>query len=135
MSKADQEKLFVVAAVTLALCLLALVAARPADAAFPGKNGKIAYHRAFDYFAKSASPGSPETKLLDDAAHLTYSPDGTRVAFTRGNEIYVANTDGSGTPRNLTTARCWTGTRRGRPTAPGSPSRGEAATTFSTSGP
>jgi len=44
----EEERYFkasVVLAATLALCLLALVAARPAEAAFPRKNGKIAYHR------------------------------------------------------------------------------------------
>lgn len=86
----------------LAAGALALVAERSAEAAFPGKNGKIAYNRAFDFWAKNASLGSPEAKLLDDAAHLTYSPDGSRIAFMRTNDIYVANADGSGTPRNIT---------------------------------
>lgn len=76
--------------------------AQPAGAAFPGKNGKIAYNRAFDFWAKAASFASPETKLLANAANLTYSPDGSRVAFMRSNEIYVANADGSGTPQNIT---------------------------------
>ncbi len=93
-------------AAAMAVSLVVLVGTKPAEAAFPGKNGKIAYHRAFDYFAKNASPTSPEKKLLDDAAHLTYSPDGSRVAFVDDNEIYVANLDGTGTPtgapRNLT---------------------------------
>lgn len=103
MPKTEQSRLFlVIMAAALALCLLALVAARPAEAAFPGKNGKIAYNRAFDFWVKDASLGSPEMKLFDTAANLTYSPDGSRVAFMRSNEIYVANANGSGTPRNLT---------------------------------
>ena len=78
---------------------------QPAEAAYPGKNGKIAYHRAFDSWAKNASLASPEKKLLDDAAHLTYSPDGSRVAFVRrslGPEIFVGRADRSGTPTKLT---------------------------------
>ncbi len=103
MTKTNQFKaLAVVAATALALCLLALVAVQPAEAAFPGNNGKIAYHRAFDFWAKNPSLTSPEGKLLDDAAHLTYSPDGSRVAYTDDNDIYIANANGTGTPRNLT---------------------------------
>lgn len=92
----------IAAAILLAGGLWAVTAARPAEAAFPGKNGKISYHRAFDAWTKSASLESPEAKLFDTAANLSYSPDGTRVAFMRSNEIYVANADGSGTPRNIT---------------------------------
>jgi Tol biopolymer transport system component len=103
MLKTDQLKLFAMtAAAALTLCLLALVAVQPAQAAYPGKNGLIAYGRAFDSWAKNASLGSPEAKLLDNAADLTYSPDGSQVAFMRSNEIHVMNADGTGTPRNLT---------------------------------
>ena len=103
MTKTNQFRtLAVVAATALALCLFAAVAAQPAQAALPGTNGKIAYHRAFDSWTKNASLDSRETKLLDDAADLSYSPDGSRVAFERANEIYVANANGTGTPRNLT---------------------------------
>ncbi len=103
MRKSNQFKaLAVVAATALALCLLALVAAQPAGAAFPGKNGKIAYDRAFDSWTKNASLDSPETKLLDDAQEPAYSPDGSRVAFERANEIYVANVNGTGVPIRLT---------------------------------
>lgn len=101
-----KRTILLVTAVTSVMLLAATAAlvglSGPAEAAFPGKNGKIAYHRAFDSWAKTPSLSSPETKLLDDAAHLTYSPDGSRVAFMRDNEIYVANANGSGTPRNLT---------------------------------
>jgi hypothetical protein len=95
-------RVVLVSALALLAALAMLTAIGTAEAAFPGTSGKIAYHRAFDYFAKNASLGSQEAKLFDDAAYLTYSPDGSRVAFVRGNEIYVANADGTGTPRNLT---------------------------------
>ena len=95
-------RVVLVSALAVLAALAMLTAVGTAEAAFPGTNGKVAYHRAFDYFAKNASQGSQEVKLFDNAAYLTYSPDGSRVAFVRGNEIYVANADGSGTPRNLT---------------------------------
>ena len=98
-----------VSATALALCLLALVAAHPAEAAFPGKNGKIAFDRAFRIWEMRPAPNAPETKLRDDGpsdSRAAYSPDGSRVAFVRnspGPEIFVANADGTGTPRRLTT--------------------------------
>lgn len=95
--------LVVFAAAVLALSLLVLVGGMgPAGAAFPGKNGKIAYDRAFDSWTKNASLASQETKLLDDAQEPAYSPDGSRFAFERANEIYVANVNGTGTPIRLT---------------------------------
>ncbi len=103
MTKTNRFKIMaVVAAMALALCLLASVAVQPAGAALPGKNGKIAYYRAFDSWTKNASLASPETKLLDDAGDPAYSPDGSRVAFERQNEIYITNANGTGTPRRLT---------------------------------
>ncbi len=44
MTKTNRFKISaVVAGMALALCLLALVVVRPAGAAFPGNNGKIAF--------------------------------------------------------------------------------------------
>ncbi len=91
-----------VAAAAVAVSLVVLVGAKPAEAAFPGTNGKIAYYRAFDSWAKNANLAAQETKLLDDAGDPAYSPDGSRVAFERANEIYVANANGTGTLRRLT---------------------------------
>lgn len=73
MMKTNHLKLFTaMAAVALALCLLALVVARPADAAFPGKNGKIA-------FVSNRDAGAGEI--------YTISPTGgaaTRITFPTG---------------------------------------------------
>ena len=85
-----------------------LVAVQPAEAAFPGKDGKIAFDRAFRIWEKKPALNAPETKFRDDGAsdsQAAYSPDGSRVAFVRnspGPEIYVANADGTGMPRRLT---------------------------------
>jgi len=46
MTKTNQFKaLAMVAAMALALCLLALVAVRSAEAAFPGQNGEIVFSK------------------------------------------------------------------------------------------
>jgi len=94
--------LMVVAAAALALCLLA---GMPAEAAFPGTNGKIAFERGLRIWVKNPSLSSPETELRDEGVadrQAAFSPDGSRVAFMRSNEIYVTNADGSGTARRLT---------------------------------
>jgi Tol biopolymer transport system component len=94
------------AAVALAAGLLALLpGVRPAEAAFPGTNGKIAFERGLRIWVKNPSLGAAETKLRDDGVadkQPAFSPDGSRVAFMCSNEIYVTDADGSGTPRNLT---------------------------------
>jgi Ca2+-binding RTX toxin-like protein len=97
--------LLTIGAAALILCLLALYAAQPAEAAFPGKNGKIAFDRAFRIWMKNPSLSAAETKLRDDRvsdSQPSFSPDGSRVAFVRSNEIYVTNADKTGTPRRLT---------------------------------
>lgn len=92
-------------AVAASLACLA-VATASAQAAFPGPNGRIAFHRGFDSGAQvfSISPdggtlaafaGSPSPS--SDAA---FSPNGARIAFTAGRlgagDVYVVNSDGSG---------------------------------------
>jgi Tol biopolymer transport system component len=109
MTKTSQLKVFAAAAVAaLALCLLTLVAAQPAEAAFPGKNGQISFDRSFRVWVTNPNLGSGEAKLRDDGlsdSQAAYSPDGSRVAFVRnspGPEIYVTNANGTGTPVRLT---------------------------------
>ena len=105
----------------LAVCVLALTAAhKPADAAFPGKNGKILFSGApcgedWPERIGSVNPDDTGYKMLTDDSCDEYgvpgdvdpeaSPDGKKVAFTRWNEtvldIFVMNADGS-EPKNLT---------------------------------
>lgn len=92
-------------AVAVFSAVLMLAASGPVEAAFPGKNGKIAFESVFDTWVKNPSLSSPETKLLDGAFDVAYSPDGSRIAFVRespGPEIFVGRADGKGTPRKLT---------------------------------
>jgi Tol biopolymer transport system component len=83
-----------------------VTSAGPAAAAFPGSNGRIAF--VFDRDAPgltgreiytAAADGSDPRRLTTNlVADLdpAYSPDGTRIAFTRENDIWVMNADGSG---------------------------------------
>jgi len=93
------------------LCLaLSLTAAATlaggATAAIPGTNGRIVFVSDRDapgpngreiYTANA--DGSDPKRLTSNAVADTdpaYSPDGTRIAFTRANDIWVMNADGTG---------------------------------------
>jgi Tol biopolymer transport system component len=97
------------AASAVAIGLLAMAA--PAQSAFPGANGKIAFHTLRDgtgfpeIYAMNADGTSP-TNLSNNVATdqaPAWSADGTKLAFTAfrdGNgEIYAMNADGSGQTR------------------------------------
>jgi Tol biopolymer transport system component len=96
----------VLVAVGMLLIMVALV--EPAEAAFPGQNGKIVF--------TSHRDGNPEIYTMNILNRLTrssagdhapaWSPDGNRIVFTSnrdGNdEIYAMNSDGSGSVDRLT---------------------------------
>lgn len=116
MLKSHQLKLFAItAAASLALGLLALVEARPAEAAYPGKNGLIAFHSNRDAGAGEIYTMKPDgtavkriTFPYGGNTDPVWSPDGTRIAFksaSRTNyEISVMNFDGSGRRQLTNTA-------------------------------
>ena len=101
--------------------LAALCVAAPAQASFPGANGKIAFSSTRDgnYEIYTMNPdGSQQTRLThDQPADVSptnprfdlapsWSPDGTKIAFETSRdgtarEIYVMNADGSN-PTRLT---------------------------------
>ena len=95
----------IMAALTMSLLLLAL-SPRPAEAAFPGANGKIVFasNRAApdgstDYEIYVMNPdGTGLTPLTNNAANdrdPTFSSDGPRITFSRDGNIWVMNVDGS----------------------------------------
>ena len=98
------EALMVVAAAALALCLLALISVQPAQAAFPGNNGKIAFqsNRSGPLEIHTITDGGTATRLTFSVANSepAYSPDGSRIAFVSGGgsgyDIFVMNADGTG---------------------------------------
>ena len=94
----------------VACCLVALVAAAPAQAGFPGTNGKIAYELGGGWTGPNNAwylPGEIHVMNSDGSGDLSlgrgafpnWSPDGTKIAFSNGafsgGGIYVMNADGS----------------------------------------
>jgi Tol biopolymer transport system component len=96
----------------LALCLAPL-GTMTARAAFPGPNGRIAYATVPAGGArvvKTISRDGTDIRIVANGAlHPDWSPDGTKIAFTRVTRgrpcsVQISNPDGSGV-RNLTGTR------------------------------
>jgi dipeptidyl aminopeptidase/acylaminoacyl peptidase len=92
----------------LAAVLVALVVAVPAQATFPGENGRIAYtwSRGGEGFESGPSPrlvgvvtirpdGRDKRLVARGGSEPRYSPDGARMAFLRSHRLWVARADGS----------------------------------------
>jgi TolB protein len=79
--------------------LCASIAAGPAQAAFPGANGKIAFVRTgadgFNYIWLIEDDGTNPV-LFTQGRDPAWSPDGSKLAFARGADIWVTNADGTG---------------------------------------
>jgi Tol biopolymer transport system component len=93
--------------VCLALAGALLAAAPVAQAAFPGANGPIVFEEALSSgFYTVNSDGSGRTLILPAAGTRTddpaYSPDGAKLVYSRGLNLWVAGADGSA-PRQVTT--------------------------------
>lgn len=90
------------------VAVLLLWGARPAEAAFPGSNGAIAYVNAGFQVFRMSPDGYPQTQLSNTAGS-NFSPywsaNGQKIVFVNselGNaEVYWMNSDGSG-EQNLT---------------------------------
>lgn len=103
-----------IAAAVVVACSVALLLAlsEEAQAAFPGKNGRIAYFdrsgSGDDYEIYSMKPDGTDRTLLSGDAANDYAPDvssdGEKIAFVSlrsgANKIYVMNADGTAA-RNL----------------------------------
>jgi len=93
----------VLVAVGMLVLMLVVVDARPAEATFPGKNGKIAYTRAYstgiDSIYTMNPDGSGDTYVAK-GLHPSYSPDGQRIAFAQDDgtnyQIFTINPDRTG---------------------------------------
>ena len=92
----------------LVLLVIALMAAGPAQATFPGGNGRIAYTWSLGGEAFESGPSPRLVGVV--SAHLdgggrrlvarggrepAYSPDGRRIAFLRSHRLWVAQADGA----------------------------------------
>lgn len=109
----------------LLLCALSLTVPAMASAAFPGKNGQIAYARTYKHGLEifSANPRTGKSERLTSeaildgdtmaAGHPSFGPDGKRIVFTnavqtkriggRRNDVYVMRADGSHVKRLTST--------------------------------
>lgn len=82
----------------------------PAQATFPGENGKIAFGAEHSLYTINPD-GSGET-AIDPHRNCAYDPDwsadGTRLAFDGCGSVRIVNADGSGTPNDLPAPPCTT---------------------------
>jgi Tol biopolymer transport system component len=98
-----------VLALAVVAAVVMLEGIRPAEAAFPGTNGKIAFQSDRQVAAGeiySIIPGGTAKRITisNGSTDPAYSPDGSRIAFvSTGNQIFVMNADGSGR-RQITTS-------------------------------
>src|SRR5215217_1311473 len=103
-----RRTVLVLASMTLALLLASgaalLNVVKPAEAAFPGKNGKIAY-KGSDGIIYTINPGGGGKTEVTEGSNPSFSADGKKIAYAAsdGNdrEIYTVKATG-GRPFQVT---------------------------------
>jgi hypothetical protein len=80
----------------LAAMAAVLMAVSTAQAAFPGKNGKIAFYAYPSRSVETINPdGTGRTVLLHSGYDPAWAADGERLAFRRDWDVFTARADGS----------------------------------------
>ena len=90
---------------SLLIVIAVALAAAPAQAAYPGQNGRIAFASGgFPRALVTIEPdGSGSTKIVDQGDDPAWSPDGTKIAYTapptltHGPQLAIVDADGTGT--------------------------------------
>jgi Tol biopolymer transport system component len=80
------------------LVLMVVAAQQPAEATFPGKNGKIAYTTTRDEVIYTINPVGGAKVKVTEGSGPSYSPNGKRIAYSASDghdqEIYTINAGG-----------------------------------------
>jgi hypothetical protein len=87
--------------------IILLFSAGSAQAAFPGKNGLIAYERGGGIWLMR-SDGSSKHQIAASAFDPSWSPSGKKITFDRGCDVWVMNADGSAKTQVTKAASCET---------------------------
>jgi Tol biopolymer transport system component len=82
----------------------------PASAAFPGGNGLVVFDDAYTHNIYTVQPnGTGQKQLTTDGKSVAprWSPDGSRLAFSRSGQLWVMNADGTHQHRVTTVTRAY----------------------------
>jgi hemolysin type calcium-binding protein/WD40 repeat protein len=85
-----RRSLVLLAAACGSLCLLG-----PAQGAFPGTNGRIAYTCNSDQVCTANPDGSNPRAVISSGFDPVWSPNGQKLAFVTSGDLYTANADGT----------------------------------------